>query len=73
MGLGYVLSGMYNIGHDVGGFAGEAPEPELFVRWIQNGIFHPRFTIHSWNDDQSVNVPWMYKEVLSEVKEAMNF
>ena len=25
------------------------PEPELFLRWVQNGIFHPRFTIHSWN------------------------
>ena len=49
MGLGLSLSGFFNTGHDVGGFAGPAPEPELFVRWVQNGVFHPRFTIHSWN------------------------
>ncbi|SHH82405.1 TIM-barrel domain-containing protein [Clostridium grantii] len=62
MGIGLSLSGMYNIGHDVGGFSGTAPEGELLVRWVQNGIFHPRFTIHSWNDDATVNVPWMYPE-----------
>ena len=46
-GLGMSLSGFYNVGHDVGGFSGPRPGPELFLRWIQNGIFHPRFTIHS--------------------------
>ncbi len=71
MGLSLSLSGIYNFGHDVGGFAGEAPEPELFIRWIQNGIFHPRFTIHSWNDDQTVNVPWMYPEYMEEIRHWM--
>ena len=47
MGVGLSLSGFFNTGHDVGGFAGPAPEPELLVRWVQNGVFHPRFTIHS--------------------------
>ncbi|MHA7874883.1 glycoside hydrolase family 31 protein [Roseivivax sp.] len=70
-GLGMSLSGFYNIGHDVGGFAGPRPEPELFLRWVQNGIFHPRFTIHSWNDDGTVNEPWMYPEVLPQIKEAL--
>ncbi|WP_338029171.1 TIM-barrel domain-containing protein [Francisella halioticida] len=37
------------------GFSGPAPEPELLIHWIQHGIFYPRFTIHSWNDDKSVN------------------
>ena len=55
MGLSMSLSGMYNIGHDIGGFAGDAPEPELLVRWVQNGTFTPRFTIHSWNDDKNVH------------------
>ncbi|MGL6065401.1 MAG: TIM-barrel domain-containing protein [Fusobacteriaceae bacterium] len=73
MAISLSLSGVYNLGHDVGGFSGPAPSPELFVRWIQNGIFYPRFTIHSWNDDKTVNVPWMYSDVLSEVKKAMNF
>jgi len=73
MGIGLSLSGIYNFGHDVGGFSGPAPEPELFVRWIQNGIVHPRFTIHSWNDDATVNEPWMYPEVLDSIRELIKF
>lgn len=73
MGIGLSLSGIYNFGHDVGGFSGPAPEPELFVRWIQNGIVHPRFTIHSWNDDMTVNEPWMYPEVLDSIRELIKF
>ncbi|MCG7626749.1 glycoside hydrolase family 31 protein [Epibacterium sp. MM17-32] len=70
-GLGMSLSGFYNIGHDVGGFSGPRPEPELFVRWVQNGVFHPRFTIHSWNDDATVNEPWMYPEVTDLIRNAI--
>lgn len=71
MGIGMSLSGLYNVGHDVGGFSGNKPEPELFVRWIQNGVMHPRFTIHSWNDDHTVNEPWMYPEVLPAIRQAI--
>jgi len=71
MGLGLGLSGFFNIGHDVGGFAGPRPDPELFLRWVQNGIFHPRFTIHSWNDDGSVTEPWMHPEVTDRVRDAI--
>lgn len=73
MGLGLSLSGMPNTGHDVGGFTGFAPSPELFVRWVQNGIFHPRFTIHSWHLDGTVNEPWMYPEVLPIIREWIEF
>lgn len=73
MGLGMSLSGAPNIGHDVGGFFGFKPEPELFVRWVQNGIFHPRFTIHSWHLDCTVNEPWMYPEVLPIIRETIEF
>ena len=73
MAVGLSLSGVYNTGHDVGGFSGPAPEPELFVRWVQNGIFYPRFTIHSWNDDKTVNVPWMYEEVKDEIAKLIKF
>ena len=69
MGLGMGLSGMAHVGHDVGGFFGPAPDPELFVRWVQNGIFHPRFTIHSWNTDGTVNEPWMHADVLPIVRD----
>lgn len=71
MGLGLSMSGIFNIGHDVGGFSGPRPGPELFLRWVQNGIFHPRFTIHSWNDDATVNEPWMYPEILPHIRAAL--
>ena len=71
MGLGLSLSGFYNIGHDVGGFAGPRPDPELFLRWVQNGIFHPRLTIHSWNDDGTANEAWMYPEITPLVRNAL--
>lgn len=73
MGLGLGLSGMPNNGHDVGGFAGPKPDPELFVRWVQHGIFHPRFTIHSWNADGTVNEPWMYPDMLPLIRDAIRF
>ena len=67
MGLGLALSGVSNIGHDIGGFAGPAPSPELLVRWVAFGVFMPRFSIHSWNDDKTVNEPWMYPQVTSQI------
>ncbi len=72
MGLGLSLSGMPNTGHDVGGFAGPLPEPELFLRWVQNGIFQPRFTIHSWKMDNQANEAWMYPEVLPQIRAAIH-
>ena len=72
MGVGLSMSGIFNIGHDVGGFSGPRPGPELFLRWVQNGIFHPRFTIHSWNDDGTVNEPWMYPEILPQIRAALD-
>lgn len=72
MGVGMSLSGLYNVGHDVGGFSGDRPDAELFVRWVQNGVMHPRFTIHSWNDDHTVNEPWMYPEATPAIRDAIN-
>ncbi len=68
MGMG--LSGCANMGCDIGGFAGPAPEAELLLRWIQNGIFQPRFTLNSANDDNTVTQPWMYEENLPFVQKA---
>ncbi len=73
MGHGLSLSGIFNFGHDVGGFAGEKPGPELFMRWIEQGLYWPRFTIHSWNDDGSASEPWMYPEILPLVRAAMEW
>ena len=68
MGMG--LSGCANMGCDIGGFAGGAPEGELLLRWIQSGVFQPRFTINSANSDNTVTQPWMYAENLPYVREA---
>jgi alpha-glucosidase len=71
MGMGLALSGVSNMGHDVGGFAGPKPDPELFVRWVQAGVLMPRISIHSWNDDGTVNEPWMHPEVLPTIRRLM--
>lgn len=69
--IGLALSGVSNSGHDVGGFSGPAPSPELLVRWIQAGVLMPRFSIHSWNDDRTVNEPWMYPDALPAIRRLM--
>lgn len=69
--LGMGLSGVAHNGCDVSGFGGPHPEKELFVRWVQNGIFMPRFSIHSSNNDNTVTEPWMYPSVKNYIKEAI--
>ncbi|QDI92876.1 alpha-glucosidase [Salicibibacter halophilus] len=73
MAIGLSLSGIYNFGHDTGGFSGNAPNSELFLRWIQSSVYYPRFTIHSWNDDGTVNEPWMHSEITHHVVDAMDW
>ncbi len=70
--LGMSLSGVANQGSDIGGFYGPAPTEELFVRWVQNGIFQPRFSIHSVNVDNSVTEPWMYSGSKHLIHDAIN-
>ncbi len=69
--LGMGLSGVANNGCDIGGFWGPHPEPELFVRWVQNGVFQPRFSIHSCNTDNTVTEPWMYQDYTSYIRDAI--
>jgi alpha-glucosidase len=71
MAIGLALSGVSNSGHDVGGFAGPAPSAELLIRWVQAGVLMPRFSIHSWNDDGTVNEPWMHPEALPAIRRLM--
>lgn len=61
---------MPGYGHDVGGFYGPRPSKELFIRWVQNGIYHPRFSIHSWKDE-GANEPWMYPEAVDIIRDAI--
>jgi alpha-glucosidase len=68
IGLTMSMSGFYFYGHDLGGFAGEMPSGELLLRWLQLGVFEPRFTIHSWNADGSATMPWSYPDILPSVR-----
>lgn len=68
---GMGLSGQPNEGADIGGFHGPAPDEELFVRWVQNGIFQPRFSIHSASNDNTVTEPWMYRGSAGLIRDAI--
>src|SRR5678815_5099164 len=69
MGLTMSLCGMFNTGHDVGGFHGPVPDPELLVRWVQSGAFSPRFIMNSWKSGGEVNTPWMHPSVLPIIRD----
>jgi alpha-glucosidase len=40
---------------------------------VECGIFLPRFSIHSWNDDGRVNEPWMHESVTELVRDLIKF
>lgn len=63
-------------GHDIGGFEGPQPGPELLLRWIQQGIHSPRFAINCYKTGSDSLVgdviePWMYPEIIPEVRKAI--
>ncbi|MBQ5953890.1 MAG: hypothetical protein IJL47_07640 [Lachnospiraceae bacterium] len=62
------LSGFAFFGQDIGGFSGPRPEPELFLRWLQYGIFMPRFVLHSWKAGEPSTMPWLYPELMPAVQ-----
>ncbi|MEM1322758.1 MAG: glycoside hydrolase family 31 protein [Bacteroidota bacterium] len=45
------ISGFSFNGTDIGGFV-DLPSGELFVRWLQLGIFHPLFRVHSMGNNE---------------------
>jgi len=69
--LGMGMSGCPNEGSDIGGFYGPAPDEELFVRWVQQGVFQARFSIHSTNTDNTVTEPWMYQNAKGLIRDAI--
>ena len=71
-GLSMSLSGLFNIGHDVGGFHGPSPGPELFCRFVESCALWPRMVMNSWKTSGIVNTPWMHGEVLPQVKSALD-
>ncbi|MGJ4931783.1 TIM-barrel domain-containing protein [Bradyrhizobium sp. HKCCYLS2038] len=67
-GLNMSLSGLYNIGHDVGGFHGPSPGPELLCRFVEFCALWPRMVMNSWKDDGNFSTPWMHPAVLPQVR-----
>jgi alpha-glucosidase len=65
------MSGMFNIGHDIGGFSGPMPDPELLVRWTQAGLLHPRFVVNSWKPNGVFISPWLHPEATPAIREAI--
>ena len=55
-------------GADIGGFAGPQPERELFLRWLQYGVFTPRFVLHSWKPSCESTMPWLYPDCMDAVR-----
>jgi alpha-glucosidase (family GH31 glycosyl hydrolase) len=46
--------------HDIGGHMGGVEEPELYLRWMQYGVFSPILRLHSTNNPFHERRPWGY-------------
>jgi len=68
---------MHQYGHDIGGFEGPQPSPEPLLRWVQLGIYGPRFAINCFktspqdNTNGEVVEPWMYPEITPLIRKAI--
>jgi alpha-glucosidase len=76
-GLSLALSGQSKVGHDIGGFTGPRPGPELLCRWVEMMALHPRAVMNSWKPDvapdwQAATTPWIHPEVLTEIRAALD-
>jgi alpha-glucosidase len=76
-GLSLALSGQSKVGHDIGGFTGPRPGPELLCRWIEMMALHPRAVMNSWKPDvapdwQAATTPWLYPDLLPQIRQALD-
>lgn len=71
MALTMSLSGMFNTGHDIGGFDGPVPDAEMLIRWTQACCLVPRMIMNSWKADGSVNSPWLHAEATAPIRAAV--
>ena len=59
--------------HDIGGhFMGNAEDDQLYLRWVQFGVFTPILRLHSSNMVMSKE-PWNHKTVEKEAVQALHF
>src|SRR5215216_2331376 len=58
--------------HDIGGHFFEDGTPELYLRWVQFGVFSPIFRLHSTNRPALERRPWAKPEsIYHAAREAM--
>ena len=58
--------------HDIGGHCEGVEDPELYLRWVQFGIFSPIFRLHSTNNPFIDRRPWGFgKDVLDHARNAL--
>lgn len=62
-GLNWALSAPGAWSHDVGGFAGPAPSPALYVRWAQCGLLSPLARFHGTTPRE----PWHFGEEATRI------
>ncbi len=48
--------------HDIGGHRGGRHDNELYLRWLQLGVFSPINRLHSTNNEHKGKEPWNYGE-----------
>jgi len=63
--LPYFTATAANVGygwwsHDIGGHMGGVEESELYLRWVQYGVFSPILRLHSTNNPFHERRPWGY-------------
>lgn len=67
--LNWSLAGMPFVGQDLGGFIGQ-PSPELYARWIEQGVFQPIMRTHGMYN--LARWPWAFgDDVLAATKSAI--
>ncbi len=75
----YFTSTASNVGysywsHDIGGhiFNNEPTDPELYLRWIQYGVFSPILRTHASKNSFITREFWKFPEHFNMMKEALN-
>ncbi len=75
----YFTNNAANVGytwwsHDIGGHMLGIRDDELYLRWVQYGVFSPINRLHSSNSDLSGKEPWSYRaDVDHFATEALKF
>jgi alpha-glucosidase (family GH31 glycosyl hydrolase) len=58
--------------HDIGGHMGGDADPELYLRWVQYGVFSPIFRLHSTKNPYNERRPWGFgADILHHARNAL--